>query len=74
MSSDEISIEDAAKAVPCDPDTLRKWLQQGKISGRDSFGRRDRNITAYSTGIKISVQSLVQFCNTIGVKPDFTKK
>ena len=70
---DFLSIEEAAQAVPCSVQTLHEWLQQGHLTGRDSFGRRDRQITSQSTGIMISVESFKQYCAKIGVKPDFGK-
>lgn len=69
MQRDTISIEDAAKAVPCDEQTLHRWLQQGHIHGHDNFGRRDRQITPQSAGIMIDVASLMRHCASIGVIP-----
>ena len=72
--ADEIPIEDASAAVPCDEASLRTWLQQGLIRGRDSFGRRDQQISPQSVGVVIDIESLKQHCADIGVKPDFGRK
>ena len=74
MAEQMISIKDAARAIPCDHETLRTWLQEGHITGRDSFGRRDRQITDHSTGIVITVDSLQRYCAEIGVKANFDRK
>lgn len=74
MTAGLIPIDAAAKAVPCSEDTLRKWLRQGHIQGRDSFGRRDRQITDVSTGIEIDVDSLRAYCGKIGITPNLGRR
>ena len=74
MPADEITIEQAAQAVPCDEATLLRWLQQGHITGRDGFGRRNEKITGQSTDVVISIRSLKAHCAKIGITPNFGQR